>query len=205
MANENHAPERRSLLRRLYDSVLRMAGHRHAPRALAVVAFAESSFFPIPPDVMLIPMVLSDRARAFRNATICTIASVLGGFLGYAIGYFLFEAIGQPMLEFYGYGEKFDRFRGAYNEWGAWIVAFFGLTPFPYKVITIASGVTGLNLFTFAVASVLSRGARFYLVAFLLWQFGPPIRDFIERYLGWLTAAFFVLLLAGFVALKYLV
>ena len=192
------------VLRRLYDWTITMAGHRRARPALAVIAFAESSVFPIPPDVLLIPMVLADRDRAFRLALICTVASVLGGCLGYAIGYFLFEAVGRPMLEIYGYGEQFGRFQQGYNEYGAWIVAFFGVTPFPYKVITIASGVTGLDFLAFAVASLLSRAARFYLVAALLWRFGVPIRAFIERYLGLLTVAFFVLLVAGFVAVRYL-
>ena len=192
------------MLRALYDWTMAMAGHRRARPALVVIAFAESSVFPIPPDVLLIPMVLADRDRAFRLALICTVASVLGGCLGYAIGYFLFEAVGRPMLEFYGYSEQFGRFQRNYNEHGAWIVAFFGLTPFPYKVITIASGVTHLDLLAFAVASLASRAARFYLVAALLWRFGTPIRGFIERYLGLLTLAFFVLLVAGFGAVKFL-
>ncbi len=181
-----------------------MAGHRRARPALAALAFAESSVFPIPPDVMLIPMVLADRDRAFRIAGICTIASVLGGFAGYAIGSFLYEAIGQPMLELYGLAAEFAEFQADYNEHGAWIVAFFGVTFFPFKVITIASGVTGLNLATFGVASALSRAARFYLVAALLWRFGAPIRAFIERYLGLLTIAFFALLFGTFVLLEYL-
>ena len=192
------------MLRRLYDWTMGLAAHRHAQPAIAGVAFIESSFFPIPPDILLMPMVLANRERAFRIAGICTIASVLGGMLGYAIGYFLWETIGQPLIGFYGYAEKFTAFQGGYNEYGAWIVAFFGLTPFPYKVITIASGVTQLNILTFMVASVLSRGARFYIVAALLWRFGEPIRAFIERYLGLLTILFFVLLFGGFVALKYL-
>ena len=192
------------MLRALYDWTMAMAGHRRARPALAVIAFAESSVFPIPPDVMLIPMVLADRDRAFRLALICTVASVLGGCLGYGIGYYLFEAVGRPMLDFYGYTEQFGRFQQNYNEHGAWIVAFFGLTPFPYKVITIASGVTHLDLLAFAVASLASRAARFYLVAALLWRFGTPIRGFIERYLGLLTLAFFVLLVAGFAAVKFL-
>lgn len=182
-----------------------LAAHRHANWALALIAFVESSIFPIPPDVMLIPMVLADRARAWRIAAICLVASVLGGLAGYAIGYFLFDLIGQPLLDFYGYREAFGRFQEGYNEYGAWIVAFFGLTPFPYKVITIASGVTQLDLLVFMIASVVSRGLRFYLVAALLWYFGEPIRAFIERYLGILTILFFALLFGSFVALKYLV
>jgi membrane protein YqaA with SNARE-associated domain len=135
---------------------------------------------------------------------VCTIASVAGGFLGYAIGALLFDAFGRPILEFYGYLDKFAEFQASYNAWGAWIVFFAGLTPFPYKVITIASGVTGLDIWTFAIASVFGRGMRFFAVAALLWWFGPPIKWFIERNLGWLTIAFFVLLFGGFLAVKIL-
>ena len=192
------------MLRRLYDWTMRLSGHPHAIWVLAALTFAESSFFPIPPDVLLIPMVLAARDRAFLYAGVCAVASVVGGFAGYGIGYGLFEEIGRPIVEFYGYGEQFQTFRDAYNEWGAWIVAGAGFTPFPYKVITIASGVTGLDLTTFTIASVLSRGARFFLVATLLWYFGPPIRAFVEKNLAVLTVVFFVLLFGGFVAAKYL-
>jgi membrane protein YqaA with SNARE-associated domain len=176
----------------------------HALWILALVSFVESSVFPIPPDVLLIPMVLAAPKRAFRIALVCTVASVLGGLLGYAIGALLFEGIGRPVLELYGYLDRFTEFQGRYNEWGAWIVFFAGLTPFPYKVITIASGVTGLDLLTFMVASVLARGLRFFIVAGLLWYFGAWIERFIERYLGWLTLAFFVLLFGGFLVLRAL-
>ena len=192
------------MLRPLYDWTMRLAGHRHALWALAAIAFIESSVFPIPPDVLLIPMVLAARDRAWRYAAVCTIASVLGGMLGYAIGFYLFEAAGQPLLELYGYAAKFDEFRGRYNEWGAWIVFGAGVTPFPYKVITIASGVTGLDLATFTVASVLARGLRFFIVAALLYWIGPPIRNFVEKNLAMVTTVFFVLLLGGFVAVRYL-
>lgn len=183
---------------------MRLAGHRHALWALAAVSFVESSIFPIPPDIILIPMVLAAREKAWRFALVCTIASVLGGLAGYGIGYFLFDSIGKPLLDFYGYGEKFAQFQGYYNEWGAWIVGGAGVTPFPYKVITIASGVTGLDPVVFTVASIISRGIRFFLVAGLLWHFGEPIRIFIEAHLGKLATAFFVLLLGGFVAIKYI-
>ncbi len=192
------------MLRRLYDWVMGLAGHRHALAALAAISFIESSVFPIPPDVLLIPMVLAARQRAWLIATVCTVSSVLGGIAGYAIGYYLFEAVGQPIVEFYGAAHEFVRFQAEYNERGAWIVAFFGVTPFPYKVITIASGVTGLSLATFMTASVLSRGARFFMVAALLWRFGEPIRVFIEKRLGLLTVLFFAALIGGFVVLKYL-
>jgi len=191
------------MLRRLYDWTMGLSASPHAMWALAVVAFAESSVFPIPPDPLIIAMVLATRERAWRIAGVCTVASVLGGMAGYGVGYFLFSEIGQPVLDFYGYMDQFERFREAYNEWGGWIVAGAGFTPFPYKVITIASGVTGLDFMTFNLASVLSRGARFFLIAALLWKFGPPIRQFIEQNLTILTAGFFILLFGGFIALKY--
>ncbi len=191
------------MLRSLYDWTMRLGAAPWAIWALAAVAFAESSIFAIPPDVMLIPMVLAARNKAWLIAGVCTVASVLGGFAGYAIGFALFETIGQPVLDFYQYGDKFQQFAEAYNEWGAWIVAFFGVTPFPYKVITIASGATQLDLFQFGIASLLSRGVRFFVVAGLLWYFGEPIRRFIERHLGKLTILFFVLLFGGFLALRY--
>jgi membrane protein YqaA with SNARE-associated domain len=193
------------MLRALYDRTLAIAGHRHAMRGLAAVSFVESSVFPIPPDILIIPMVIAERAKAWRIAFVCTVASVLGGLLGYAIGYFLYDTVGQAVLEFYGYTEKFAEFRRFYEEWGFWFVMAAGFTPFPYKVITITSGVLALNPLVFVIASVVSRGARFYIVAGLLWYFGPPIRAFIEKYLGWLMVLFFVLLFGGFVAIKYVV
>lgn len=193
------------MLRRIYDWTISLSAHPRAMWALAAVAFIESSVFPIPPDVLIIPMVLAARERAWTIAAVATIASVLGGLAGYAIGYAFFETVGQPILAFYDYADKFDQFSRLYNEWGAWIVGGAGLTPFPYKVVTIASGVTALDLDTFIVASVLSRGGRFLFVAALLWRFGPPIRGFIERNLGMLTILFFVLLFGGFVAARYMV
>ncbi len=193
-----------NLLWRLYNWTMTLAAGRHAGWGLFAVAFIESSFFPIPPDVLIIPMVLAARSRAWSIAAIATLGSVLGGFFGYAIGAFFFETLGEPVLAFYGYQEKFQSFAGYYNEWGAWIVGGAGFTPLPYKVVTIASGVTSLDPTVFGVASVISRGARFFLLAALLWYFGEPIRRFVERYLPQLTILFFVLLLGGFVALKYL-
>jgi len=192
------------MLRRLYDRVLALAAHRHAERWLAVVSFTESSFFPIPPDAMLLPMVLARPERAWTIATICTVASVVGGFFGYAIGYFLFEAVGRPLVEFYNYGDAFARFHEQFNEWGLWIILIKGLTPIPYKIVTIASGVAKFDLLVFALASVATRGARFFLVAGLLKAFGTPLRGFIERYLTLVTTAFAVLIVAGFLAIKYL-
>ncbi len=191
------------MLRRLYDWTMALSAHPKALWALAAVSFVESSFFPIPPDALLIPMALAKPARAWRIALVCTVSSVVGGMFGYAIGYFAFEAIGRPMLELYGYGSKFAEFRDWYNAWGAWAVFIAGLTPFPYKVITILSGVTALDLAVFTIASVLARGLRFYLVAALLWWFGEPIRIFIEKRLGLLTVLFCVLLVGGFVVARY--
>ena len=184
---------------------MRAAAHKNAVPSLFTVSFVESSFFPIPPDVMLIPMILADRAKAWYFALVATLGSVLGGVFGYLIGYFLFDAIGQPMLELYGYADKFEKFAAQYNEYGAGIVFFFGVTPCPYKVITIASGATGLNIAVFMLASVLSRGLRFFIVAALLYWFGPPIRDFIEKRLGLVFTVFVVLLFGGFIAIKYLI
>ena len=191
------------MLRRLYDWTMGLAAHRHALAALALISFIESSVFPIPPDILIIPMVLAARDQAWRIALIATVASVLGGLLGYAIGAGLYETIGRPILNFYGYGEKFVSFQEIYAEWGLWIVAGAGFTPFPYKVITIASGVMDLDLATFTIASVVSRGARFLLLAALLWYFGPPIRRFIEAHLPLLATLFFILLFGGFIAIRY--
>jgi len=191
------------MLRRLYDRVLELAAHRHAVWALGLVAFIESSVFPIPPDVMLIPMALADRRRAWFFAGFATLASVLGGALGYLIGWGLYEAVGQPILNFYGYAGRFEAFTEWYNSWGAWIVLFAGVTPFPYKVITIASGVTGLSFPVFMVASAVARGLRFFLVCGLLYWLGPPIRSFIERRLGLLVTLFFIALFGGFLLVRY--
>ncbi len=192
------------MLRGLYDWTIRLSGHRHAPWGLAVVSFVESSVFPIPPDVVLIPMVLSERKKAWAYATICTVASVVGGIFGYAIGYFLFDTLGQSILNFYGYQDAFASFAARYNDYGVWIVLIAGFTPFPYKVITIASGVTQLNFLVFMLASIVARGARFFAVAGLLWWFGPPIRAFIDRYFGLLSFLFMALLIGGFIVARYL-
>lgn len=191
-------------IRKLYDWTMRLSGHRHATWGLAGVSFVESSVFPIPPDVVLLPMCLAQRKKAFWYATVCTIASVLGGALGYTIGFFLYDAVGIKIVEFYGYTEQFQSFQSRYNEYGVWIVLMAGFTPFPYKVITIASGVTGLNFAVFMLASIAARAARFFLVGALLWKFGDPMKAFIEKYLGWLTIIFFLLLIGGFAAIKFI-
>ena len=191
------------MLRRLYDWTMSLAAGRHAPPALAAVSFAESSFFPIPPDVMLIPMVIARREAAWRFALIATVASVVGGLFGYLIGLALFEPVAKPILEFYHYADEFAEFRSVFDEWGLLIVFIAGFTPFPYKVITIASGLAGIALLPFILASVVSRGARFFIVAALLYFFGPPIRYFIEKRLGLMTALFSILLVGGFIAVRF--
>jgi membrane protein YqaA with SNARE-associated domain len=191
-------------MRRLYDWMMGMAGSPRAPWALAIVSFIESSFFPIPPDVMLIPMVLRDRSKAWWYATIATVASVLGGLLGYAIGYFFFEAIGKPILNFYGKEHALDSFIQFVHEYGVEAVIIKGMTPIPFKVVTIAAGVAHMDLLAFIGASIIARAMRFYLVAALLYFFGQPIREFIEHRLTLVTTVFVVVLVGGFVAVKYL-
>jgi membrane protein YqaA with SNARE-associated domain len=193
------------MMRRLYDWMMRSAGDKRAPHALFWVSFIESSVFPIPPDVMLVPMILADRAKAWWYATIATAGSVIGGILGYAIGYFLFAYIGEPILNLYGYAGKFQDAAKLFNDWGAWILIAKGWTPFPYKVLTIAAGAFQMAIVSFIVASIVARSMRFYLVAALLYFFGEPIRDFIERRLTLVTTAFVVLLVGGFVAIKFLI
>lgn len=192
------------MLRSLYDRVLALSAHRRAPAWLAVVSFAESSFFPIPPDAMLIPMCLARPDRAWRYAAICTVASVLGGVLGYAIGFWLFDALAEPVLRAYGHADALTRFQGWYDRWGALVILIKGLTPIPYKIVTIASGAARFDFSTFLVASIVTRGARFFLLAFLLRRFGPPIREFIERRLTLVTSLAAGGILVGFAALRFL-
>src|SRR4029077_3978366 len=160
--------------------------------ALGVVSFLESSFFPIPPDVMLIPMVLANRAKAFRIALVCTVCSVLGGLLGYAIGYYFFETIGEWVVRTYGLQAGLEKFRAGFQEWGIWIILIKGLTPIPYKLVTIASGAAHFDLFTFVWASILTGGIRFFLVAALLSIYGEPVRAFIEKRLDAIAWTFLI-------------
>ena len=192
------------MIRKLYDWVIGLAEHPHALWALAVIAFLESSVFPIPPDVLMIPMIIARPSKAWVIAGVALVASVLGGLFGYFIGAELFDSVGKPVLQFYGKDAYFDDFAARYNEFGAWAVLFAGMTPFPYKVITILSGATGLNIWVFLISSIVARGVRFFLVAALLWKFGPPVRDFIERRLGLMFTLFCVLLIGGFFAVRYL-
>lgn len=192
------------LIRKIYDWTLRLSAHRHATWALAGVSFVESSVFPIPPDVVLIPMCIAKREKAFFYAAICTISSVIGGIAGYAIGYFAYEAFGKLILQFYGMGGDFDALKEKYAEYGGWIILAKGMTPLPFKILTILSGVMKLDMGIFILSSIGARAMRFFLVAALLWKFGAPIQVFIEKYLGWVTLAALALLIGGFIALKYI-
>jgi membrane protein YqaA with SNARE-associated domain len=198
------AAEPRSLLRRLYGWCLAAADKRHALWTLTAVAFAESSFFPIPPDVMLIPMSLARPDRAFLFAAWCTIASVTGGVVGYGIGSLLYDSIGTWLIQLYGYGDKVEAFRAAYAQWGAWIILIKGLTPIPYKIVTITSGFAGYNFGLFVVLSVITRGMRFFVLAFLLNRYGERARHIIEKRLGLWTSLLAAVLVIGIAAALYL-
>jgi membrane protein YqaA with SNARE-associated domain len=187
------------MLRRLYDWCIAAADKPYATWIIVAVSFAESSFFPIPPDVMLIPMSLARPQRAYRYAALCTVASVVGGILGYAIGALLYDSLGAWLIQFYGYGDKVEAFRHAYAEWGAWIILLKGLTPIPYKIVTITSGFAGYNLPAFVLLSIVARGVRFFAVAFLINRYGPWAREIIEKRLGMWTAIFAGTLVLGFV------
>ncbi|MDH5511577.1 MAG: DedA family protein [Gammaproteobacteria bacterium] len=186
-------------LRRLYDWVLSWAHHRHAPVALFLLAFAESSFFPIPPDVLLIALALGIPARAFRLALITTAGSVLGGLAGYAIGFGFMASIGQWILDLYNFHAQFEKIRNLYLEYDIWAVGIAGFTPIPYKVFTIAAGAFDMDVWRFTLASLVSRGARFFLLAWLIHHYGASIREFIDRYFNTLTLVFMVLLVGFFV------
>lgn len=190
------------MLRTLYHRVLALAASPRAPLWLAAISFAESSFFPIPPDALLVPMALARPDRAWRLALICTIASVLGGILGYYIGYALFDVLATPLLRAYRYEAAFARFKDTYAEWGLWVILVKGLTPIPYKIVTIASGAASFNFPLFVAASIVTRGARFFLVATLLHFYGEQVRDFIERRLTLVTSFVAAGIVFGFVVLK---
>jgi len=192
------------MLKRLYDRLITVAAGPNAIWALIAVAFAESSFFPIPPDVLLIPMMLARPRAAWRLAAYCTLASVAGGMLGYAIGFYGFDLIGRPILEFYGAMPRYDALKAQFGEYGTWIIILKGMTPIPYKLVTITSGALHFDLAAFAGASIISRSLRFFLLALLLWWFGPAVRDFIEKRLMLVTSLFAVCLVGGFVVLRYL-
>ncbi len=190
------------MLRALYNWTMQLGQTRYALYALALIAFIESSVFPIPPDVLLIPMIIALPRRAFLVAFVATVFSVLGGMFGYYIGAVLFDSLGQPLLDFYGKTEQFDTFSETYNEYGAWAVLVAGITPFPFKVITILSGSTGLDFGVFLLSSILARALRFFVIAALLWKFGVPIRNFIEKRLGIVFTVALALLVGGFLMVK---
>ena len=190
-------------LRKLYDWVLHWAETPYAVPALFILAFAESSFFPVPPDVLLIALAISIPTRAFKYALVCAIGSVLGGMVGYLIGYSFMEAVGNRIIEFYGFAQKWSQVGELYNKWAAWAVGIAGFTPIPYKVFTIAAGAFKIDFPTFVLASAISRSARFFLVGGLIYFFGAPIRNFVDKYFDILAIVFTVLLVGGFILIKY--
>jgi membrane protein YqaA with SNARE-associated domain len=190
------------MLRRLYLRTLALAASPRAPWWLAAIAFAEASCFPIPPDALLIPMALARPDRAWRLALVCTIGSVAGGALGYFIGYAVFDQLARPLIELYGYGPRFAAFQALYAQYGLWIIVIKGLTPIPYKIVTIASGAAHFDFAVFMAASLVTRGARFFLVAALLRFFGTPVRDFIERRLTLVTSLLAAGVVGGFLILR---
>jgi membrane protein YqaA with SNARE-associated domain len=192
------------MLRKAYNWILEFSNHPKATWILAAVSFAESSFFPIPPDPLYISMILGRHKDAWRLAAICTLSSVIGGLLGYYIGYALFENIGEWIISAYSLQSAFDKFQTGFTEWGFWIVALKGLTPIPYKVVTIFSGVVQLNLLTFVVASCIARGFRFYIIAALLRYCGPSVKTFIDKNLNLVALIAFLALVGGFLILKHI-
>jgi len=191
------------MLRNLYDKVIALSESRQALPALAAVSFAESSFFPVPPDVILVPMALAKPEKARLYALVCTLASVAGGILGYFIGAFLYDTLGKWLISLYGYGEGVETFRAAYAEWGSWIILIKGMTPIPYKIVTITSGFAGYDFFMFVLLSFITRGARFFLEAELLRIYGEPIREFIEKRLTLVITGFLVAIVGGFFIATY--
>ncbi len=199
------AAKPRSLLRRLYDWCLGAADKPHALWIMGAVSFAESSFFPVPPDVMLIPMALARPERAYVLAAWCTATSVAGGLLGYAIGALLYDSVGAWLIQLYHYGDKVETFRAAYAQWGAWIILLKGLTPIPYKIVTITSGFAGYNLWLFVLFSIIARATRFFVLAFLLHRYGEQARHIIEKRLGLWVTLVAALVVIGIVIALYLI
>lgn len=191
-------------LRKTYDWVLHWSTTRYALPALALLSFAESSFFPIPPDVLLIAMVVAVPMKAFRYAAVCSVASVLGGMFGYLLGWQFMELVGTPIVEFYHLQAQWDKIGGWYEKYNAWAVGAAGFTPLPYKVFTLAAGAFQIDFPVFVLASLVSRSARFFIVAGLIWKYGAPIKIFIEKYFNILSIVFIILLFAGFVLVKYI-
>jgi len=192
------------MLRRLYDWVLHWAETPYGSWALFFLALAESSFFPVPPDVLLIALAISIPARSFRYALICSAGSLLGGVIGYLIGYQFMDLIGLRIVDFYGFTQQYAAVGDLYNRYNAWAVGIAGFTPIPYKVFTISAGAFKINFIIFFIASAISRSARFFLVGWLIYKFGPGIKRFIDRYFNILAVAFVVLLIGGFIVIKYI-
>jgi membrane protein YqaA with SNARE-associated domain len=192
------------MLRKTYEWMLSIAGRPSAPYALGAVSFAESSFFPVPPDVMLVPMSLARPERAWFYAALCTVTSVAGGLVGYAIGALLYDSVGKWLFQLYGLESGAEAFRTAYAQYGAWIILLKGLTPIPYKLVTITSGFAGYDLLAFTVLSLVTRGARFALLAALLGRYGKSIKGILDRHLGLVAALLAVCVIGGFAALKFL-
>ena len=192
------------MFKKLYNWTISLSASPRAPQALAAVSFAESSVFPVPPDVILVPMVMAKPEKAWNYAFICTVASVLGGLLGYAIGALLYDSLGAWLIKLYGYGDKMDGFRQLYQQHGHWIILIKGLTPIPYKLVTIASGLAGYDLFWFVVLSAITRAGRFYIVAGVMNRFGKPLRQFVENNLTLVGIISILAMIVGFYAAKFL-
>jgi len=191
------------MLRKLYDWVLHWAETPYGSWALFILAFAESSFFPIPPDILLIALAISIPAKSFRYALICSAGSVMGGMAGYIIGYQFMDIIGFRIIDFYGLTDKYDIISKLYNRYNAWAVGIAGFTPVPYKVFTISAGAFKINFPVFLIASIVSRSARFFLVGWLIYKFGAGVRSLIDRYFNLLACVFTILLIGGFILIKW--
>jgi membrane protein YqaA with SNARE-associated domain len=202
MVGVSDTPASPGVMRRVYDRCMEWISGRHGEWILFLIAFVESSFFPIPPDVFLIAMCVAIPAKAFRYAIICSVGSVLGGALGYGLGFWFMDGIGMSIIDWYGFTEKYSLVQHYFKEYDVWIVGTAGFTPIPYKLFTITAGVVHANFVTFMAVSLLARAARFFLVAGLIWKFGPQIRYFINRYFNILSIVFVILLAGGFLLIK---
>lgn len=192
------------MIRKLYDFCLEKASSPQAEKWLAAVSFADSVFLPVPPDIMLMPMILADRSKTWRLAFICTLTSLIGAIVGYILGAFFYEAVAAPLIELYGYQDKFVEFQQLFKDYGIWIVLAGGLTPIPFKVVAISCGVIGMNPLIYALSLIPARLPRFYIEAILLWKFGEPIRAFVEKRLALIFTLFVAILIGGFVMLKFI-
>lgn len=192
------------MIRKIYDFCLEKAASPHAEKWLAAVSFADSVFLPVPPDVMLMPMIVADRSKTWRLAFIVSFTSIIGALVGYVLGTFFYDSIAAPLIEAYGYQTQFEQFKQLFADYGIWIVLVGGLTPIPFKVVAISCGVIGMNPLVFALTLLPARLPRFYIEAILLWYFGEPIRNFVEKRLALVFSLFMILLIGGFVLIKYI-